>query len=150
MEAIRVTQADYGREARLANYLQTRLPWVLTPTPKFYFTDYHINRKHDNGRENYIGDLEIKWADKPSSEPYPIPFTKVQQMSLLPLHRDLPDSYHRVLIRYEDGLLMLNVEMLRDLRPVMYTFPGQDELKKLYVFVNASDFFPYFKPIIIR
>ena len=150
MQPIKETQQGQDRQSRVAAYLMSKYPWILTPTPKFYFTDYHINKIQGLGRENYIGDLEIKWADKPSSEPYPIPFTKVQQMSLLPLHRDLPDSYHRVLIRYEDGLLMLNVEMLRDLRPVMYTFPGQDELKKLYVFVNASDFFQYFKPIIIR
>ena len=150
MQPIKETQQGQDRQSRVAAYLMSKYPWILTPTPKFYFTDYHINKIQGLGRENYIGDLEIKWADKPSSEPYPIPFTKVQQMSLLPLHRDLPDSYHRVLIRYEDGLLMLNVEMLRDLRPVLYTLPGVDEIKKLYVFVKAADYFPYFKPIIIR
>jgi hypothetical protein len=150
VQPIKETQQGQDRQIRVAAYLMSIYPWYLCPTPRFYFTDYHINKLQGLGRENYIGDLEIKWADKPSSEPYPIPYTKIQQMLALPLHRDLPDSYHRILIRYTDGLLMLNVEMLRDLRPVLYTFPGVDEIKKLYVFVNASDFFPYFKPIIIR
>ena len=108
MEAIRVTQADYGREARLANYLQMRLPWVLTPTPKFYFTDYHINRKHDNGRENYIGDLELKWLNTPSELPAIFSYNKLQLMTAVPVYTDTPESYHRVCFRFSDGILLIS------------------------------------------
>jgi hypothetical protein len=57
VEAIRQVKADWGREQRLANYLESVLPWSLTPTPAFYFTDYHINKKLGQGRESYIDAL---------------------------------------------------------------------------------------------
>jgi hypothetical protein len=69
VEPIRQVQGDTNKEQRVANFISQKMPWSLFPTPKFYFTDYHINRKHDNGRENYIGDLEIKWLNSPSTAP---------------------------------------------------------------------------------
>ncbi len=77
MEPIRQVPTDQNKEQRVANFLVQKMPWSLFPTPKFYFTDYHINRKHDNGRENYIGDLEIKWLNSPSTSPAIFPYNKL-------------------------------------------------------------------------
>ena len=140
MEAIRVTQADYGREARLANYLQTRLPWVLTPTPKFYFTDYHINRKHDNGRENYIGDLELKWLNTTSDFPATFSYNKLQLMTAVPVYTDTPESYHRVCFRFTDGILLVPAKaLMRFCEPTWFTRFDTGETD-LVIKVNAKDY----------
>jgi hypothetical protein len=150
VQPIKETQLGLDREARVASYLTTTYPWVLTSTPKFYFTDYHINERNGLQYENYIGDLEIKWLNTPSSERALFSFSKVQQMSILPLYKDLPNAAHRVLFRFTDGLLMLPVDALQTLKPFLFRQNGPDELTKLVVQVQAKDYLPYFKPIIIR
>ena len=88
MEPIRQIKADYGREQRLANYLESVLPWSLTPTPAFYFTDYHINKKLEQHRESYIGDVEMKWLNTPSSQVAIFNYNKLQLMAAVPVsHR---------------------------------------------------------------
>jgi hypothetical protein len=140
MEAIRATQADYSREARLANYLQTRLPWVLTPTPKFYFTDYHINRKYDTGRENYIGDLELKWLNTSSEMPAYFSYNKLQLMAAMPVYTDSPESYHRVCFRFNDGILLVPAKaLMRFNEPTWFTRFDTGETD-LVIRVNAKDY----------
>jgi hypothetical protein len=86
VEAIRQVQADLGREQRLANYLESVLPWSLTPTPAFYFTDYHINRKLELGRQSYIGDIEMKWLNTPSTQTAIFNYNKLQLMAAVPVY----------------------------------------------------------------
>jgi hypothetical protein len=104
VEAIRQVKADWGREQRLANYLESVLPWSLTPTPAFYFTDYHINRKLEQGRESYIGDVEMKWLNTPSTQTAIFNYNKLQLMAAVPVYTQGVESYHRVCFRFTDGL----------------------------------------------
>jgi hypothetical protein len=140
MEPIRSAASDYSREVRLANYLQMRLPWVLTPTPKFYFTDYHINRKYEAGRENYIGDLEIKWLNTTSDFPAVFSYNKLQLLTAVPVYTDTPESYHRVCIRYTDGILLVPAKaLMRFCEPTWYTRFDTGETD-LVIRVNAKDY----------
>ena len=149
MQTIKETQLGLDYESKIASYLTTVNPWVLTSTPKFYFTDYHINEK--NGiYENYLGDLEIKWVNASSDRSVLFSFTKVQQMSLLPLFKDLPNAGHRVLFRYTDGLLMMPIEVLQTLRPFRFCPYANNTKEQLVVEVQARDHLQYFEPIIIR
>ena len=102
MQPIRQTELGLEREAKVANYLTTVYPWVLTPTPKYYFTDFHINEKQGNGFESYIGDLEVLWCNYSYTQPTFVAYTKLQQMSILPLFKDLESAYHRLVFRFTD------------------------------------------------
>ncbi len=85
MEPVRQVWGDNKREEVMARTLVQYQPWRLIATPKFYFTDFHIQRVYDGGRENYIGDLEIKWLNSSSQYPAIFPFNKLQQMIIAPL-----------------------------------------------------------------
>jgi hypothetical protein len=140
MEAIRNTAEDMKREERLANYLQERLPWVLTPTPKFYFTDYHINRKYYHGRESYIGDLELKWLNTPSEIPAIFSYNKLQLMCAVPVYTDTAESYHRVCFRFTDGILLIPAKrLMRESEPIWHTRWDTGETD-LVIKVNARDY----------
>ena len=78
LEPIREVVSDNAKERAMAAFLQEAMKWELFPTPKFYFTDFHIQRVYDNGRENYIGDLEIKWLNSSSQYPAIFPYNKLQ------------------------------------------------------------------------
>jgi len=121
VEPIRQTQALYQNEALLAAYLQANFPWVLTKTPKFYFSDYHITEMEgDYG--NYIGDLELKWFNGHSINGASFDYEKIQIMSrLLIPAADHPNAYHRVCFRFDDGLLMLPINALLHLQPTVNT-----------------------------
>jgi len=144
VEQVRQIRPDVEREQRLAAYLESVLPWVLIPTPKFYFTDYHINRRDELGRENYIGDLELKWLNIPSTVPAVFPFNKLQLMAAVPVYRSTPESYHRICMRYTDGLLLLPALALLRLPPVLHTRADTGETD-MVVKVRASEFRRYFK-----
>ncbi len=77
LEPIRQVAGDGKREKvaaiALAEYFKG---WKLYATPRFFFTDFHITLMHGNGRENYIGDLEIKWLKTDSTKPAIFPFNK--------------------------------------------------------------------------
>jgi len=83
LEPIRQVASDGKREriaaAALEQYFQD---WKLYGTPRFYFSDFHICLQWGNGRENYIGDLEVKWLKIDSSKPAIFPFNKLQQMMI--------------------------------------------------------------------
>lgn len=149
MEPIRQVASDVGKEQRLATFLQQKLPWSLFPTPKFYFTDYHINRLYDHGRQNYIGDLEIKWLNIPSSAPAIFPFNKLQQMLIAPPYTDSPESYHRICFRFTDGLMMLPAKALAHLQPTFHTRKDTNETD-LVVWVRVSEFSKYFVPHVVN
>lgn len=148
MEPIREVPGDVGKEQRLANFLVTKLPWSLFPTPKFYFTDYHINRLYDHGRQNYIGDLEIKWLNIPSTAPAIFPFNKLQQLLIAPPYTDSPESYHRICFRFTDGLMMVPAKALAHLQPTLHTRRDTNETD-LVVWVKVSEFQKYFAPHVV-
>lgn len=149
MEPIREVAEDVGKEQRLANFLVTKLPWSLFPTPKFYFTDYHINRLFDHGRQNYIGDLEIKWLNIPSSYPAIFPYNKLQLMLAVPVYTDSPESYHRICFRFTDGLMMIPAKALAHLQPTLHTRKDTNETD-LVVWVKVSEFQKYFVPYVVN
>ena len=149
MEPIRQVQSDNDKEQRLANYLQQALPWSLFPTPKFYFTDFHINKLYDNGRQNYIGDLEIKWLNIPSTSPAIFPFNKLQQLLIAPPYTDSPESYHRICFRFTDGLMILPAKALAHLQPTVHTRRDTNETD-LVVWVRVDEFLQWFRPIVVN
>jgi hypothetical protein len=149
MEPIRQVRGDNKREEVVARYLVNNAPWKLIPTPKFYFTDFHIQKVYDNGRENYIGDLEIKWLNSSSQYPAIFPFNKLQQMIIAPPYTDSPDTFHRICFRFSDGLMIIPVKKLAHLQPALHTRKDTDETD-LVVWVKVEEFFNYFRPRVIN
>lgn len=148
MEPIRQVWGDNKREQIVAAKLMEVLPWKLYPTPRFYFTDYHINQVQGNNRENYVGDLEIKWLNIPSSYPAIFPFNKLQQMLIAPPYTDSPDSFHRICFRFNDGMMILPVKELAHMKPELHTRQDTNETD-FVIRVNVSDFTRYFKTIVV-
>jgi hypothetical protein len=149
MEPIRQVWGDNKREEVVARHLANLAPWKFIPTPKFYFTDFHIQRVYDNGRENYIGDLEIKWLNSSSQYPAIFPFNKLQQMLIAPPYTDNAESFHRICFRFSDGLMIIPVKKLAHLQPALHTRKDTDETD-LVVWVKVEEFFNYFRPIVIN
>ena len=149
MEPIRQVWGDNKREQIVAAKLMEVLPWKLYPTPRFYFTDYHINQVQGNNRENYVGDLEIKWLNIPSSYPAIFPFNKLQQMLIAPPYTDSPDSFHRICFRFNDGMMILPVKELAHMKPELHTRQDTNETD-FVIRVNVSDFTRYFKTIVVN
>ena len=139
MEPIRQVAGDGRREQVMAQRLAEIYPWKFYDTPRFYFTDFHITKLHDHGRENYIGDLELKWLKSDSSRPAIFPFNKLQQMLIAPPYTDGVDCYHRICFRFTDGLLIMPARELGSLIPVFHTRWDTQE-RDLVVFVHASDY----------
>jgi hypothetical protein len=148
-EPIRQVQSDNKRERIVAQRLEQKMPWSLFPTPKFYFTDFHINRLQDNGRQNYIGDLEIKWLNIPSNYPAIFPFNKLQQMLIAPPYTDSPDSFHRICFRFNDGMMIVPAKDLARIVPEVHTRKDTNETD-MVIKVLVSDYTRYFKPIIVN
>lgn len=149
LEPIREVASDNARERALAAFLEPLMGWELFPTPRFYFVDFHILKLFDNGRKNYIGDLEIKWLKIDSSYPAIFPFNKLQQMMIAPPYTDSPESFHRICFRFTDGLLMLPVNQLAKLQPEVHTRRDTNETD-LVVKVHATKYETYFCHIIVE
>lgn len=149
IQPIRQTSSDFAREQKVATYLQQVMPWSLTPTPKFYFTDYHINRLDGNEKENYIGDLEVKWLNTSSDKAAIFSYNKLQLMAAVPVYTDSLDSYHRICFRFTDGLLLLPALNLLPLKPVLFTRQDSQETD-LIVQVQVCNFKNYFRPVEIN
>lgn len=150
LEPIRQIASDGKREQIAAKALTDYfINWKLYPTPRFFFTDFHITVMHGNGRENYIGDLEIKWLKTDSSKPAIFPFNKLQQIMIAPPYTDTDYSYHRICFRYSDGILVIPAREIAHLQPVFHTRWDTKE-RDLVVFVNASDYPQYWHNLIIN
>lgn len=149
MEPIRQVYGDGKREQIMARRLAEIYPWKFYDTPKFYFTDFHITRLHDYGRENYIGDLELKWLKSDSSRSAIFPFNKLQQMLIAPPYTDGVDCFHRICFRFSDGLLIMPARELGSLVPVFHTRWDTQE-RDLVIFVQASDYAQYWVPQIVN
>lgn len=148
MEPIRQVANDGRKENHVKAWLEQRTQWRLFPTPRFYFTDFHINLLHDNGRENYIGDLEIKWLKSESIYPAIFPFNKLQQMLIAPPYTDSPDTFHRVLLRYSDATAVIPVKELAKLTPEIHTRRDTNETD-MVIKIYAEQFGQFLRPTII-
>lgn len=149
MEPIRYVYGDGIREGIMAQRLSQLYPWKFYDTPRFYFTDFHITQLHAGGRENYIGDIEIKWLKSDSSKPAIFPFNKLQQMLIAPPYTDGVDVYHRICFRFSDGLLIIPARELGSLIPQFHTRWDTQE-HDLVIFVQASDYAKYWVAEIVN
>jgi hypothetical protein len=149
MEPIRQVAGDGKREKVMVKRLAEMYPWKFYDTPRFYFTDYHITKLHGGGRENYIGDLEIKWLRSDSSKPAIFPFNKLQQMLIAPPYTDGDECFHRICFRFTDGLLIMPARALGNLVPVFHTRWDTME-RDLVIYVQASEYAQYWVPEIIN
>ena len=150
LEPIRQIASDGKREQIAAKALMDYFAnWKLYPTPRFFFTDFHITVMQGQGRENYIGDLEIKWLKTDSSKSAIFPFNKLQQIMIAPPYTDTDYSYHRICFRYSDGILVVPAKELEHLQPVFHTRWDTKE-RDLVVFVNASDYPQYWHNLVIN
>jgi len=148
IEPIRQVAHDGRREQHVKAWLEQRTDWRLFDTPRFYFTDFHINKLQSNGRENYIGDLEIKWLRSDSLTPAIFPFNKLQQMLIAPPYTDSPESFHRVLIRYTDGTAVIPVKELARITPEVHTRRDTNETD-MVIKIDAAAYRQYLRPLVI-
>ena len=142
MEPIRQVYGDGKREKIVAARLAELYPWKFYNTPRFYFTDYHVTELHGNDRENYIGDIEIKWLKSDSSKPAIFPFNKLQQMLIAPPYTDGAECFHRICFRFSDGIMIVPARELGGIVPVFHTRWDTKE-RDLVIFVDASEFKHY-------
>lgn len=149
MEPIRQVYGDGKREKIVAARLSQVYPWKFYNTPRFYFTDYHLTKLHGNDRENYIGDIEIKWLKSDSSKPAIFPFNKLQQMLIAPPYTDGAECFHRICFRFADGLIILPARELGNIVPVFHTRWDTKE-RDLVIFVDAQEFKHYWVDEIIN
>jgi len=89
LEPIRQVWGDDKRATAVVTALNELEPsWLFYPTPPFFFTDYHMTKVRPNGRENYIGDLEVKWLKVNSSVTIKFPYQKLQRMIICPPYNE--------------------------------------------------------------
>lgn len=150
LEPIRQVNADGKREKIAAKMLTDYfINWKLYPTPRFFFTDFHITVMQTQGRENYIGDLEIKWLKTDSSKPAIFPFNKLQQIMIAPPYTDSDFSYHRICFRFSDGISVIPAKLLAGIEPVFHTRWDTKE-RDLVVFFNAREYPEYWHNLVIN
>lgn len=141
LEPIRQTWGDDLRAEIVAQELHLMNPeWYFYPTPPFYFTDYHVQRRRANGRENYIGDLEVKWLNATSEVQTKFPFQKLQKILIAPPYND--GIQHKICFRYKDGLLLLPAVELGGIIPE-YTTRYDTNERDLNVLFYARDYKQY-------
>ena len=150
LEPIRYVHGDGKREQIVADFLSAHNPsWKFYNTPRFYFTDFHMTKLHGNGRENYIGDMEIKWLKTDSSRAAIFPFNKLQNMLIAPPYTDDPEVFHRICFRFSDGTMIVPVSQLAHLVPTFHVRNDTQE-RDLVVYVNRSEYQRYWKDLVIK
>ncbi len=143
MEPIRQVAGDGARERATESALRHIKPeWKLYPTPRFYFSDYHINHDWGNGRENYIGDLEVKWLRSEVANGAVFPFQKLQKLMIAPPHTEGFGVFHRILFRFSDNAAIIPVKELAALIP-RWHIRGDTQERDLVVDANYSTLQPY-------
>ena len=150
LEPIRQVPNDGRREQIAADFLSRYNPqWKFYPTPRYYFTDFHMTRQHGNGRENYIGDMEIKWLRIDSSRPAIFPFNKLQNMLIAPPYTDDPEVFHRICFRFTDGTMIIPASQLAYQVPQFHVRQDTQE-RDLVIYVHRSNYEQYWKDIVIN
>jgi len=148
-EPIRQVASDGAKEKKVVNALYLLYPdWNFYPTPKFFFSDYHLTKRAHGGRENYIGDLEIKWLKISSDKSAIFPFNKLQQLLIAPPYTDAEDIFHRICFRFTDGLLIIPVNVLGFKIPDFHVRWDTKE-RDLVVYVNRADFSEYWHEVVV-
>ena len=118
MEPIRQVAGDGGREDVVAIDLCDIYPnWRFYPTPRFYFSDFHLNYSWGNGRENYIGDLEVKWLRNRWEDGAIFPFEKLQKLFIAPPFTDGDEVFHRICFRFSNNTAIIPVNVLGGIVP---------------------------------
>lgn len=118
MEPIRQVNDDGRKEDIVAYHLAKKYPdWRFYPTPRFYFSDFHLNHSWGNGRENYIGDLEVKWLKTGIEEGAIFPFEKLQKLMIAPPFTDSPDVFHRICFRFNDDTSVIPASYISHIIP---------------------------------
>jgi uncharacterized protein YodC (DUF2158 family) len=136
-EPVRQTFADSKRERMVGRALEKAFPhYILTKTPPFHPTDFHVSRLNDDASMTYWGDLEIKWFKHNSTKRAVFNFNKLQNLAILPPRNS--KAAHRICFRYDDGLLIVPVEQLMDLFPFWFTRQDTDETD-LVVVIDKDD-----------
>ena len=149
-EPIRQVQGDSQKEKKVVNALYLLYPdWNFYPTPKFYFTDYHITRRAHGGRENYIGDLEIKWLKTDSNKSAIFPFNKLQQTLIAPPYTDGDEIFHRICFRFADGLLIIPAKILGFMIPQFHVRWDTKE-RDLVIYVNPKEYLEYWHDVVVE
>jgi hypothetical protein len=135
-EPIRQTFADARRERLVARAIEKQIPrYILTQTPPFHPTDFHVSWLTDAAELCYMGDLEIKWFRHSSSQKAVFNFNKLQNIMLLPPRKE---PIHKICFRYDDGLLIIPADLLADQKP--YWFKRRDTQEQdLVVVVDKSE-----------
>lgn len=150
LEPIRQVSGDSRKETAVVHTLSNLYPnWRFYPTPRFYFTDFHLTWLHENGRENYLGDIEIKWLSIDSSRNAIFPFNKLQQMLISPPYLDNPDTFHRICFRFTDGLLLVPVKELAGLMPEFHIRQDTQE-RDLVVYISPQAFKRYWLDVVVK
>ena len=86
--------------------------------PRYHVTDFHTMRRMGGGFENYVGDLEVKWYNKPKEAPAIFNYNKLQRLLLLPTAGELT---HQIAIRFTNDVQMIPVNSLRHCEPYLFT-----------------------------
>ena len=135
-EPIRETFADNKRERLIAKEIERIWPnLVLSKTPPFHPTDYHVSRFTGYGEMEYLHDLEMKWFNHSSTRPAMFNFNKLQTLCAMPPKRD--GVNHMLCFRFTDGLLFVPVNELVNSKPYWFTRKDTQETD-LVVVVDKS------------
>ena len=135
-EPVRETFADNKRERLVARALEKAFPnYIMSKTPPFHPTDFHVSRLNPDASMTYTGDLEIKWFKHGSHKRAVFNFNKLQTLCAMPPRGR--DATHKVCFRYDDGLLIVPVAELLELMPFWFTRQDTDETD-LVVVIDKS------------
>ena len=151
LEPIRQVFRDDKREEVVINALKENInnEWQFYKTPPFYFMDFHLTRRRANGRENYLGDLEIKWLNAPASTPTKFPFQKLAKILIAPPYSDHKTIFHRICFRYNDGLLLIPAQELGGLVPE-FTVRHDTGERDLNIVFMVEDYAKYWLELIVN
>lgn len=90
---------------------------IFDPTPRFFPTDYHLSLPYGHPYGGYIGDLEVKWFRHDSSVGGVFNYNKLLQIQSMTIFRDHTYAFHRIALRYTDGILLLPASELACIKP---------------------------------
>ena len=149
MEPIRQVVDDGRKEQIAAYHLSSIYPdWRYYSTPRFYFSDFHLTKAWGDGRENYIGDLEIKWLKTGLSDGAVFPFEKLQKLVIAPPYTDGTDCFHRICFRFSDATAIIPVMHLAGDIPV-WNLRHDTQERDLVIKLEPERLNSYLIPLVI-
>lgn len=113
---------DRRREEIVRQAIQPYWPeLIFEPTPKFFPTDYHLSLPEGDPFAGYIGDMEVKWFNHSSSRGGMFNYNKLMRIMQMTMFRDHHMAYHRLALRYSDGVLLIPARLLASIQPEWFT-----------------------------